>query len=96
MSPPAWKFNGPGGSHVLPEWKEALVGYGRHGDCQASAGCGHKAKVIIDSGDVHALLNRAAEQAKSDLLVIGHSPVRGHLGDNGNGYGIIRESHIRS
>jgi len=27
-------------------------------------------------------------------LVIGHSPVRGHLGDNGNGYAIIRESRI--
>ena len=39
---------------------------------------GTKAEVIIDSGDVPELLNRAAE----------------HLGDNGEGYGIIRESHI--
>ena len=40
------------------------------------------------------LLNRAAEQAKADVLVIGHMPSGGHLGDNGNGYAIIRESHI--
>jgi len=59
----------------------------------SSAGCGHQAKVIIDSGDVHACLNRAAEQAKSDLLVIGHSPVRGTWGTTGR-YGIIPESHI--
>jgi nucleotide-binding universal stress UspA family protein len=85
---------GPGGSHVLPEWKEALVGYAATEIAKLQQDVGTKAKVIIDSGDVHALLNRAAEQAKSDLLVIGHSPVRGHLGDNGNGYGIIRESHI--
>ena len=28
------------------------------------------------------------------VLVIGHIPRRSHLGDNGNGYGIIVESHI--
>ncbi len=55
---------------------------------------GTKAEVIIDSGNVPQLLNRAAEQTKADVLVIGHSPGRSHLGDNGNGYGIIRESHI--
>jgi hypothetical protein len=53
-----------------------------------------KAEVIIDSGDVHKLLNRAAERARSDLLVIGHMPSGGHLGENGSGYAIIRESHI--
>ena len=60
----------------------------------ASAGLGTKAEVIIDSGNVPELLNRAAEQTKADLLVLGHSPGRSHLGDNGEGYGIIRESHI--
>jgi hypothetical protein len=39
-------------------------------------------------------LNRAAEQAKGDVLVVGHLPSGGHLGENGSGYGIIRESHI--
>ena len=43
---------------------------------------------------VHELLNRAAEQANGDLLGIGHMPSGGHLGANGSGYAIIRESHI--
>ena len=50
--------------------------------------------MIIESGNVPQLLNRVAEQTKADVLVIGHSPMRGHLGDNGNGYGIIRASQI--
>jgi len=40
------------------------------------------------------LLNRAAEEANADLLMIGHMPSGGHLGENGSGYVIIRESHI--
>ena len=55
---------------------------------------GTQAEVIIDSGNVPELLNRAAERAKADVLVLGHSPGRSHLGDNGEGYGIIRESHV--
>ena len=31
---------------------------------------------------------------EDDLLVIGNKPMRGHLGENGNGYGIIVNSHI--
>ena len=27
-------------------------------------------------------------------MVVGRNPGRNHLGDNGEGYGIIRESHI--
>ena len=85
---------GPGGSHVLPEWKEALVGYATKEIAKLQQDVGTKAEVIIDSGDVHKALNRAAEQAKGDLLVIGHLPSGGHLGENGSGYAIIRESHI--
>ncbi len=55
---------------------------------------GTKAEVIIDSGSVLQLMGEAAARTKADLLVIGHSPVHGHLGDNGNGYAIIRESRI--
>ena len=40
------------------------------------------------------MLNRAAEQTKADILVIGHMPSGGHLGANGSGYAIIRESHV--
>ncbi len=85
---------GPGGSHVLPEWKEAIVGSAAKEIAKLQQDVGTKAEVIIDSGDVHKLLNRAAEQTKGDLLVIGHMPSGGHLGENGSGYAIIRGSHI--
>ena len=85
---------GPGGSHVDPVWKETIVGIAIKEIAQLQRDVGTKAEVIIDSGDVPELLNRAAEQTKADVLVTGHSPGRSHLGDNGEGYGIIRESHI--
>ena len=85
---------GPGGSHVLPEWKEAIVGYAIQEIAKLQEDVGTKAEVIIESGDVNEQLNRAAQQTKSDLLVIGHMPSGGHLGANGSGYSIIRESHI--
>jgi hypothetical protein len=40
------------------------------------------------------MLNRAARQTGADVLVVGHTAGRGHLGDNGEGYGIIRDSCI--
>ena len=85
---------GPGGSHVDPAWKETIVGFAAKEIAKLQQDVGTKAEVIIDSGNVPELLNRAAEQTKADVLVIGYSPLRGHLGDNGNGYGIIRESRI--
>ena len=85
---------GPGGSYVDPVWKEKIVGFAAQEIAKLQQDVGTKAEVIIDSGNVPELLNRAAEQTKADVLVIGHSPIRGHLGDNGNGYGIIRESHL--
>jgi nucleotide-binding universal stress UspA family protein len=85
---------GPGGPHVLPEWKEALVGFATKEIAKLQQDVGTKSEVIIDSGDVRKLLNRAAEQADADILVIGHLPSGGHLGDNDSGYAIIRESAI--
>jgi nucleotide-binding universal stress UspA family protein len=85
---------GPGGPRILPKWKEELVGYAAKEIAKLQQDVGTKAEVIIDSGDVHQLLNRAAEQSKCDLLVIGQFPPGGHLGTNHCGYGIIRESHI--
>ena len=55
---------------------------------------GTHAEVIIDNGNVHEALNRAAAKTKADVLVIGHLPSGGHLGENGSGYGIIRQSCI--
>jgi nucleotide-binding universal stress UspA family protein len=75
-------------------WKETIVGFAAKEIAKIQEDVGTKAEVIIDSGDVHELLNRAAEEAKADLLIIGHMPSGGHLGENGSGYAIIRESHI--
>jgi nucleotide-binding universal stress UspA family protein len=85
---------GPGGSHVIPALKEALVSYATAEIERLQQESHTTAEVIIDSGDVHKMLNRAAERAKVDLLVIGHLPPSGHLGANGGGYSIIRDSHI--
>ena len=85
---------GPGGSYVDPVWKETIVGFATKEIAKLQQDMGTKAEVIIDSGNVPELLNRAAEQTKADVLVIGHNPIRGHLGENGNGYGIIRGSPI--
>ncbi len=85
---------GPGGSHVDPEWKEMLVGNAAEEIAKLQRDVHTDAEVIIDGGNVHKLLHRAAEQAKSDLLVIGHLPAGGHLGANGSGYAIIRDSQI--
>jgi len=75
-------------------WKERIVGSAAEEIAKLQKDVGTKAEVIIDSGNVPELLNRAAEQTKADVLVIGHIPGRSHLGDNGNGYGIIRQSII--
>jgi nucleotide-binding universal stress UspA family protein len=85
---------GPGGSHVDPVWKEMIVGNASKEIAKLQQDLGTNADVIIDSGNVPKLLSRAAEQTNADVLVIGHSPGRSHLGDNGEGYGIIRESRI--
>lgn len=85
---------GPGGSNLDPVWKERIVGFAATGIAKLQQDVGTKAEVIIDSGNVPELLNRAAAKTKADVLVIGHIPGRSHLGDNGNGYGIIRASNI--
>jgi nucleotide-binding universal stress UspA family protein len=85
---------GPGGSHVDPVRKQMLVGFASEEIAKLQHDIGIQAEVIIDSGNVPELLNRAAERTEADVLVIGHKLGRSHLGDNGNGYGIIRESRI--
>ncbi|MGC1417545.1 MAG: universal stress protein [Candidatus Acidiferrum sp.] len=71
---------GPGGSPVLPVWKEAIVGYATQEIAKLQEHVGTNAEVIIESGDLHEQLNRAARQTKGDLLVIGHMPSSGHWG----------------
>jgi nucleotide-binding universal stress UspA family protein len=88
------EFFGPGGYRVSPEWKATLVGIATEEIAKLQKDAGTNAEVIIDSGNVPQLLNRAAEHTKADVLIVGHIPGRSHLGDNGEGYGIIRESRI--
>jgi nucleotide-binding universal stress UspA family protein len=85
---------GPGGSHVVPEFKEAVVGYASKEIAKLQQDAGTNAEVIIESGDTAKHLRHAIEQTKADLLVLGHTPSRGHLGENGNGYSIIRDARI--
>jgi len=88
------EFYGPGGYQVDAVWKKEILGYAAKAIADLQKQAGTDAEVIIESGEVSQLLNRAAEQSKADVLVIGHIPGRSHLGDNGNGYGIIRASRI--
>ena len=85
---------GPGGSHVVPEFKEAVVGYASKELAKLQQDAGTSAEVIIESGDTAKRVRHVIEQTKADLLVIGHTPARGHLGENGNGYSIIRDARI--
>jgi len=84
---------GPGGLHVDIEWKDIIVDNAIKGMADLQRQVGTHAEVIIDSGNVPKLLNQAAERIKADVLVIGRSPGRHHL-DDGEGYGIIRQSRI--
>jgi nucleotide-binding universal stress UspA family protein len=85
---------GPGGYHVNPEWKEQMFGFAAKQIEELQRDLGTEFEVIIDCGNVPEALNRAAEQMKADLLIIGRIPGRSHLGDNGEGYGIICQSRI--
>ena len=85
---------GPGGSDVDPAWQKTIVGIANRDAAQLQEEIGTHTEVIVDSGNVPHLLSAAAERVDADVLVIGHRPGRSHLGDNGEGYGIIRESRI--
>jgi nucleotide-binding universal stress UspA family protein len=79
---------------VDPAWKEEIVGFAAKEIAKLQQEAGTQAEVIIDSGNIREALNRAAVNTKADILVIGHLPSGGHLGQNGDGYGIIRQSTI--
>jgi len=91
---PGVEAYGPGGVHVDPQWRESLVGYATDGLATLQRDLHIVADVIIESGNVRDRLNHAVGQTKGDILVIGHKPPGGHLGDNGSGYAIIRDSKI--
>jgi nucleotide-binding universal stress UspA family protein len=85
---------GPGGSYVDPTWKAKIVGFAAEEISKLQQDVGTKADVIITSGNPPEALNRAAVQTKADVLMIGHIPSGGHLGANGSGYSIIRDSQV--
>jgi hypothetical protein len=74
--------------------KQELASYAANEISKLQGDVCTKAAVTIDIGDVQKLLNRAAKDTSADLLVIGHMLSDGHLGTNGTGYAMIRESHI--
>lgn len=88
------EFFGPGGSRVDPAWKDKIVGFATRDIAKLQQEAGTSAEVIVESGNVPEMLNHAAQQIQADVLVIGHNPLYGHLGENGEGYGIIRESRV--
>ena len=51
-----------------------IVGFATKGIAQLQQDLGTKAEVVIDSGNVPELLNRAAEQARADVMVVGRIP----------------------
>jgi len=85
---------GPGGPYVDAEWRKTITGIAAEEIAKLQREVGTNAEVIIFSGNLPELLNRAAAQTKADVLVIGRIPGRSHLGDNGEGYGIIRQSLV--
>jgi len=78
---------GPGGSYVVPEWKESLVADASQRIAKLQQDTGIKADVLIGSGDVPKVLRQAAKQTKADLLVTGSYPYGGNL--RTHGYAII-------
>jgi len=88
------EFYGPGGYQVDAVWKNEILGFANKAIASLQKHAGTDADVIIESGDATHLLNDAAKRSNADVLVIGHIPGRSHLGDNGNGYGIISASLI--
>jgi nucleotide-binding universal stress UspA family protein len=85
---------GPGGTHLDSEWKKQIMGFAVDEIAKLQKDAGTSAAVIIKSGEVPKMLNEAAAESEADVLVIGHIPGRSHMGDNGEGYGIIRVSRI--
>ncbi|MGD0956468.1 MAG: universal stress protein [Candidatus Acidiferrales bacterium] len=78
---------GPGGSYVIPEWKEALVSDASQRIARLQQDMGIKADVFIGSGDAPKVLCQAAKQTEADLLVTGCYPYSGRL--RTHGYAII-------
>ncbi len=78
---------GPGGTYVVPEWKESFVADASERMAKLQRDMGTKAVVLIGSGDAPKVLSQAVQQTKADLLVTGCYPYEGNL--RIHGYAII-------
>lgn len=85
---------GPGGNVVDEDWKRDLVAIAARQIAALQQEAGTNAEVIIESGNVAEGINRAADRSRADVLILGHLHGLSHLGDNDEGYGIIRQSRI--
>jgi nucleotide-binding universal stress UspA family protein len=91
---PAVDTFGPGGPYAVPGWKQDLVSFAAKQIAKLQKEAGTAAAVNIGSGDIREAVNQAAEQSKSDLMVLGRLPPVGHLGAVRAGYSIITGAHI--
>jgi|HubBroStandDraft_6_1064221.scaffolds.fasta_scaffold67348_2 nucleotide-binding universal stress UspA family protein len=78
---------GPGGTHVNPKFKEALVGDASQHLAELQRDTGIQADVFIGSGDVPQVLSQFAKQTNADLLITECYPYGGNL--RIHGYAII-------
>ncbi len=78
---------GPGGSYVVPKWKESFVSSASQQFAALQKEMNIKADVLIGSGDVPKVLSEVANQTKADLMVIPCFPYGGNL--RIHGYPII-------
>ena len=89
---PSVENYGPGGSHVLPDFKEALVSSSTRHLTKLREDTAVDAEFFIGSGSISKVLHQAAEQTAADLLVIGRRASINRLGSNN--YAIIRDSPV--
>lgn len=85
---------GPGGSYINEEFKTAVVGWALRDAEAIQHEVGTAAPVVIESGKVRKGVMRAAAMTRSDVLIVGRKSPGGHIGQNGYGIALIRESHL--
>lgn len=89
---PSVEIYGPGGLHEIPDFKQAVISAAMRNINNLIEETGVKAETHIGSGDVAKMLNVAAQETATDLLVIGRRAPPGLLG--GHCYSIISKSQV--
>jgi nucleotide-binding universal stress UspA family protein len=89
---PSVENYGPGGSYVVPEFKEAVVSSSTEQLTKLRDGASIQAGFFIGSGSVSKVLHQAAKETAADLLVIGRSAAVNRMG--AHNFAIIRDAQI--